>query len=340
MSGAEQSARSIRTAESLSSRRPALALAGVTLVWASTFVVTKDVLRGLAPLPYLSLRFGAAHRLAPLPYLSLRFGAAAAVMLLLFPGARRPGRALLRDGATLGLLQALGLVLQVFGQRYTTASKSALVTSLSTALTPVIAFALHGDRPRRAQIAGVALATMGLVLLTWPAGGAAWNAGDLLTLASALVYGLVIVETAHRVRRGQPEALATLQIAVGALCFVALLTAAKIALALVPTDRVPDLLIEETRPLRLDGRRWLQVGYMALVCTVFTFVAQNRIMRHMTATGAALVFALEPVFATGLAIAVEGGSEWPGPRGAAGALLILGGVLASELRPRSRPPHT
>jgi drug/metabolite transporter (DMT)-like permease len=55
-------------------------------------------------------------------------------------------------------------------------------------------------------------------------------------------------------------------------------------------------------------------------------------MRRMSATHAAIVFALEPVFATGLAIAVEGGSEWPGPRGAAGALLIFVGVVASELR--------
>jgi drug/metabolite transporter (DMT)-like permease len=55
-------------------------------------------------------------------------------------------------------------------------------------------------------------------------------------------------------------------------------------------------------------------------------------MARMSATHAAVVFALEPVFATALAIAVEGGSEWPGSRGAAGAALVLAGVLASEMK--------
>jgi drug/metabolite transporter (DMT)-like permease len=69
---------------------------------------------------------------------------------------------------------------------------------------------------------------------------------------------------------------------------------------------------------------------MALVCTVGTFLTQMWAMARMSATAAAVVFALEPVFATGMAIAVEGWAEWPGARGAAGAALVLFGVFASE----------
>jgi hypothetical protein len=47
------------------------------------------------------------------------------------------------------------------------------------------------------------------------------------------------------------------------------------------------------------------------------------------------VFALEPVFATMMAIGWEGSAEWPGGRGAAGMCLVMLAVAVSEL-PRRR----
>jgi drug/metabolite transporter (DMT)-like permease len=78
---------------------------------------------------------------------------------------------------------------------------------------------------------------------------------------------------------------------------------------------------------------------MVLFCTVGTFLGQMYAMARMSATRAAVVFALEPVFATILAIGVEGSSERPTARGAVGAFLILAGVLASEIRRRRRADH-
>ena len=54
----------------------------------------------------------------------------------------------------LGVLNSLGLVLQVFGQVYTTASKSAFITSLNTPLVPLVAFALYRTRPSKPQLVG------------------------------------------------------------------------------------------------------------------------------------------------------------------------------------------
>jgi drug/metabolite transporter (DMT)-like permease len=313
-------------------RQPEVALAGVTFLWGSTFVVTKGVVRSLAPLPYLGLRFGFASL----------------VLLALFPSALRPPRRTLGDGALLGVAQALGLLLQVLGQVYTTASKSAFVTSLATALTPLGAYLLYRERPRRRQLAGVALATAGLALLTWPPDGVAWNRGDVLTFACALVYAYVIVETARRARRCHPGELTAIQTSVAAVVFLALLGAAQLALATLDpatlfgarSGAAPALLALEARPFHIDGALGARVAYMALVCTVGTFLAQTWAMARMSAVRSAVIFALEPVFATGLAIAVEGDSEWPGPRGAFGAALILCGVIASELRRRPRPNHS
>jgi drug/metabolite transporter (DMT)-like permease len=52
----------------------------------------------------------------------------------------------------------------------------------------------------------------------------------------------------------------------------------------------------------------------------------------MSATHAAIIFSLEPVFATLFAVAVRGPSEWMGGRGSFGAALIFVGIIISELR--------
>jgi drug/metabolite transporter (DMT)-like permease len=301
-------------------RRPELLLGAVTLVWSSTFIITKDIVRDTAPLFYLTLRFTLG----------------AALLLALFPRALRPSRKLATDGLLLGAGQALGLALQVFGQVFTTASKSAFVTAFATALTPLLALGLYRERPSRAQWLGVVLATSGLVLLTYPSAQTSWNVGDLFTVVCAFVYAGVIVETARRAQGADVGVLVVLQTAAAALCFgLAFVVAHGAAWAIEPA-RWPALLRIEARPLGFDGKFVAELSYMALVCTAGTFLAQTWAMARMSATHAAVVFALEPVFATGMAIAVEGSSEWPGPRGAAGAGLVVGGVLASEMRRLSR----
>jgi drug/metabolite transporter (DMT)-like permease len=298
------------------SRRPEVALAFVTFLWGSTFILTKDIVRGAPPLVYLSLRFGSA----------------ALVLLAIFPRALRSHGKVWRSGAILGFFQAAGLLLQVLGQVYTTASKAAFVTAISTALTPMVALAFYGDRPTRPQAAGVLFASLGLYLLTYPVGEASWNRGDLFTAVCALVYSYVIVETARRARGIHAGELTTLQTGFAALTFLVGLAVTQLLVAHLSLERLPEVIRLEARPLILDGKLILQLAYMSLVCTVGTFLGQTWAMGRMSATHAAVVFALEPVFATGLAIAVEGGAEWPGARGAVGAGLVLVGVAASELK--------
>jgi drug/metabolite transporter (DMT)-like permease len=56
-----------------------------------------------------------------------------------------------------------------------------------------------------------------------------------------------------------------------------------------------------------------------------------------TATRAAVIFALEPVFALATSLAV--GAEEVGPRALAGAACILAGILVVELKPMQKHKH-
>lgn len=296
--------------------RQEVVLALMTFLWASTFIVTKDILRAVPPLAYLSLRYLVA----------------AVILLALAPRALRWSRRLWWDGLVIGGSTAAGLLVQVLGQVYTTASKSAFVTALCTALTPLMALALHHERPRRMQTAGIVVATIGLYFLTYPVGCTTWNTGDLLTLVSAFIYAFTIVEMAHRSRHHRALDLAAAQVTVATVLFVVLLGLARLTLWLLPPEQWPSILTLEHRTFAWSGKLVVELAYMAVFCTVLTIIGQTWALARMSATHAAVIFSLEPVLATALAVAVEGSAEWPGMRGIAGACCILAAILIAELK--------
>ena len=296
--------------------KPELILVGVTILWGSTFAVTKSIV----------------HDAPPLVYLTFRFGLGAALMAVFYFRKMPRSRRAIVDGTVLGLLNSAGLVLQVFGQVYTSASKSAFITSLNTPLVPLVGYFFYRGRPTRPQLAAVAIATAGLFLLTFPGWGARWNRGDLLTVGCALWYSFTILEIARRTPHHDAITLTIVQLISAALFFCALTFAAHTVIAMTPPASLPDFLLLEARPLHPDPRLLSEGLYMAVVCTMITFSAQTWAMARMTATHAAVIFALEPVFATVIALAYTGAGEWPGARGATGAVLVLIAVAVSEIR--------
>lgn len=287
-----------------------------TLIWGSTFAVSRDILDHWPPLSYLALR---------MPLAALLFAA-------LFPrqlfGA---GREAWRAGATLGLLIGLGFIGQTAGLLYTTPAKSAFVTGLTTPLVPVVAYALWRARPSRENLAGIVLASVGGALILAPARASAGvNRGDLVTLGTTLLFAAHITLMSLYARRFDVRQLSAIQITTAAaLTLVAWLgLRAWGALA----GGLPEGLAREAGPLAWDATTAAQLAYMALVATVATFLLWTWGQARMPATHAAVIFSLEPVFATLFAILLRGSAEWPGGRATLGAVLVVAGVTVSELR--------
>jgi drug/metabolite transporter (DMT)-like permease len=78
----------------------------------------------------------------------------------------------------------------------------------------------------------------------------------------------------------------------------------------------------------------LVTGFLA---TALAFTVQAWAQQYTTATRTALIYMLEPVFAWVTSYAWMG--EGLSARAAAGAGLILGGVLMAELKPWKQRPH-
>ncbi|HYK40969.1 MAG TPA: DMT family transporter [Thermoanaerobaculia bacterium] len=293
--------------ESRSLRADAV-LVGVTFVWGTSFVVVKNAFAGSPPLQFLFWRF---------------LIAAAILTPLAIRRARTPG--LFRDGLVVGALLAGGMSLQVLGVPSTTASKAAFLTGLSVVLTPFAAYLRSRKLPSAENAVGVALAGAGFVLLTYPAEGAHFNRGDALVFACGVVFAFYIVELGERSARHDAIALTLLQL--GTVAVVAGIGSAVL--------RAPVFVglaegAAEHRAVLWQGTFLWSVLYLGSVGTVGTFFGQTWAQARMSATHAAILFALEPVFAAILAAWVLG--DRLGARGIAGALLVLVGIVVSETR--------
>src|SRR5688500_743429 len=126
------------------------AVAAAAFLFGTTFVVMQDAVEEVEPVPFLAVRF--------------LIGA-----LVLAPFARRrPARqpGLARAGVAAGLVLALGYVFQTTGLQYTESSVSAFITYLLVVIVPVMTAVLHRVLPPALSVAGIAVAVVGLVLLT------------------------------------------------------------------------------------------------------------------------------------------------------------------------------
>ncbi|HYX42444.1 MAG TPA: DMT family transporter [Pyrinomonadaceae bacterium] len=293
------------------------ALVVTTLIWGSTFIIAKDIL---------------AHW-PPVAYLAFRFALASLVLCALFGREvwRAHARAW-RAGLILGLLVGGGFALQAAGQVYTTASKSAFVTGLTTPLVPFVAYALLRARPSLENLLGVVLASIGGMLILLPRGAEAVNQGDLLTLAATALFAAHITLMSRYARRYELRQLTVLQITTATVLFLCVWAGAQLGARLLGAALLPQFLAREAVALVWSARVVWQLIYLALVGTLGAFLLWTWGQARMSATHAAIIFSLEPVFATAFAVAVRGASEGLGARGLVGAALVFAGIIVSELR--------
>jgi drug/metabolite transporter (DMT)-like permease len=269
-------------------------LLAMTLIWGSTFVIGKVILAEMTPLQMISLRFGGS----------------AAILLALFHRSIFPLR---RDqtvkGVILGLFLFLGFVTQTIGLTITTASKSAFVTGMMVVFVPLLQIAVVKKSPKLGNFLGVLFVLSGLWFLTSP-DGATFNSGDALTLVCALLFGLYIVYLDSIAGEMTPIQLTFLQMATNAVLSLG-------AMALF--DRTP---------LRLTPGSALAIIYLTLFATIMTTFLQTKFQKDTTPTRA-VIFSFEPVWAATLAAFFLG--DRLGAGGIAGGILIIAGILVSEL---------
>ena len=269
------------------------ALILVTAVWGVTFVQVKDAVELYPLLAFLAIRYViATAALAPIAV--RRLG-----------GFGRDG---LVAGTVLGGLIALGIGLQTAGLERTTVTSTGFITGLYVLFTPLLGLALFRTPIPRSLWAGVALALVGLALLSGVPQGS--GRGDLLVLVSAFVQAFHIVMVERYANRFDVFALTFVQVAAAAVAFGAV-----------------SLAFEELMVPR-GWTVWAALIVTGLFAVAFAYVVQVWAQRRVSATRIAIVFSLETVFAGLFGYLLAG--DRLGALGFAGCAAIFAGIVVAE----------
>jgi drug/metabolite transporter (DMT)-like permease len=271
---------------------PLLSLVAVTAVWGVTFVQVKDAVELYPLFAFLALRFAIG---------TLTLAPATTRLRSLDPRG-------VRWGLVAGLVLAAGYTVQTAGLERTTASSAGFITGLFVVLTPLLATAFFGVRLGLVTWAGVALALVGLALLSGVDTGEL--GGDLLVLGAALAFAVHIILLERFAAGYDAVAFTLLQMVAAAVS----LTVVAVALG------------------QLELPRGWTVWGALLVTGVFAsalgFLVQTWAQQRTTATRTALALTMEPVWAGLFGYTLAG--DRLGAAGWAGAALIMAGIVLSE----------
>lgn len=277
-----------------------LALFSVTSIWGGTFIFTKLGLQDCPPSLYLIFRFGFAF-----------------ILSFIFFGRHLLNitRKDLKHGIILGLFFGAGFVLQTYGLKYTSVSKSAFITGLSVVLTPFVFWIVERKSIAVWQKIGVLVAFIGLWIFTKPTFDNV-NIGDVMTFFSTFFWALYITYM-DVFTRGTDKFSFTAQIVMAQF-----IGATPVALISLVFFDFQGFYFNPTSQL------FVSLAYNSILASfVLTFI-HTGFQKYTTPVKAALIFSLEPILASFNAYVFL--HERLISRELIGAAVLMGGILISE----------
>jgi drug/metabolite transporter (DMT)-like permease len=292
-----------------------------TLIWGSQHAVIKDLVSAAPPSAVNCARFcAAAAAAAPwLPGTAWRPATNASAARETWAAARE-----------LSLFTFAGFALQSVGLQSTSASRSAFLLYLNVKLVPLLALVLYGKESPLRVWASAAVAFAGTALLSFD--GSPPNLGDAFSLGAAVASAAFILRLEQATQRGgsggtttseaeaDPAELNAATLACSALLF-SCWAAADMALAGADGASAAGV-------AAAVGSHGFELAYLALVVTFGAQWLQAAGQSRVGAADAAVIFALDPLYAAVFANLLLG--EELGPRGLAGGALVLAAVLLSR----------
>ena len=257
------------------------------LLWGLSFPVIKAMVHTHEQLlPGTGNWFITARSVAP------RFLLAAVVLLVV---ARKLlatlTRGELRQGLLLGVANGFGMLLQVDGLQFTSASVSAFLTQFYAVMIPVVVALRVRRAPPAVVWVCVALVVAGVAILgRFDFRTLSLGRGEIETLASSVFFMaqiFVLGDTRYAGNRALPVSAVMFATVGGFFTVLALVTAPAPAACLVPWTSGP----------------WLAFTAMLTVfCTLGAFLLMVKWQPRITTTEAGLIYCFEPVFASVMAL--------------------------------------
>lgn len=270
-----------------------LALITVALTWGGAFVLMKDA---ITQQPFYD-------------FLAIRFTIATVVMLVIRPNifpAFTPD--LLKKGFILGLLLSGGYITQTIGLEQTTAAITGFVTGLYVVITPLLAWIFLRQTVDKKVFWGVALATIGLGLISIT--GLSVEVGQIWVILCAILFAAHIFGLSVWSPDSNTYALTIVQLATVSL-----------------VSWAGALLTDGYQPPP-NGDVWFAVLFTAFLSTALAFFVQTWAQSIMDASRVAIVLTSEVLFTAIIAVAV--GQEVLSLKTIIGGAIMVAAMLVVE----------
>lgn len=273
-------------------------LISTTILWGTTFIITKNLTQEVPIFLYLGLRFSLAI-IGFLPY---------------FIHIKKINKKIILYGALTGLIYCFAIIFQTFGLQTTTAGKAGFITGLSTIMVPFLTWLWFKKTFKKRVWLAVIISVIGMALLLLE-GESGVVGGDFLVLICAVFCAFHIVLTDKFVRLVDVYLYSIVQLTtISLFCFGS------------------SFLFNETFDLINVGLPfWLIMIYLGVIVTAGTFFFQNWGQQHQGPSQTAIIFTLEPVFAVIFASFIIG-NETMSIMGWLGCTLIFIAILITVLK--------
>ena len=235
-----------------------------TILWGTSFIITKTLTQTLPIFLYLTLRFSIAI-IGFFPYF-LHF--------------KHIDKKSAFGGFLTGLIFFISIVFQTAGIQTTSAGKAAFITALGTIMVPFIAWIGFKKKINIRIWIALPFCFIGTSLLLLE-GESGIVIGDFLVLACAFSYAVFIIFNDKYVHLVDVYVFSVFQL---------------ITISLF--SFIMSLIIKETFNFAtVSYPFWLVIVYMSIAVTACTFLFQNWSQQHQGPSETAIIFTLEPVFA-------------------------------------------
>ncbi len=213
-------------------------------------------------------------------------------------------------GAAIGSFFFTGLILQIIGLTTIPASRSGFLTSLAVVFTPIVSSIAHARRPALPVWLSIGVALFGVSILTelliWtdrgpqiaPDAMQVWTTGDTLTSIGAMVFSIQIVLVDRLGKRLNSAAFTP-----GMFATVTLLAATTFCITQPLTTATHDYSWTE---LAMAPSVLGLIAFLSIFSSLLAFSWMNTYQPFVSAVQAAVIYTLEPVFASAWAAILPG----------------------------------
>lgn len=234
-----------------------------TILWASSFVVTKGTTDDFPPMLLVGIRFLLGALVVAILYRK-KFKKTSIEMIITM--------------AVVGFFYSIGMILQTYGIKYTSAGRSAFITAAYCIWVPILELIIFKKKPTLKYFfsALICMAGVGLIVLE---NGLEVDAGDLYTLFGSMCLAVEIAVFGNVVNKFDSD-LAS---------FYLLLFSG--VTAMIPS------IVTETYPASLSTPTIMAILYLAFACTGIAMLCQGAAQNHISPGVVTIILGFEAVFA-------------------------------------------